>query len=1105
MSESQEVDPLPSAAPLPRGTSKPTRTRQRAKLRRILLFTVVIPAVVLGILFWVGTRVLSPEQMKYRAQAYLSDRLATGFSLGEIQWSWPARIDVQDLVIYSPPGSRYQELVSLPDLSISFNPWLLLGGEAQLTRMEIRGSRLVLERDHLGNLTILDVLRDAVAPIQGPALPGEEAPATTTSMTPPELIISNLRVDTCPETVAHSPDGLQVTSLRLEVSPDDPDLWTLDGTAFDSSVQSIRLDGGGRLSLGDFELALDVEEIQLDQQLRDRIPPALRLVWDRYHPSGKASIHHELMFRDAQPIKNSSMISIHDGSIHLEESDLRIDQLSGQLQITPKVISFRDPLRGSVLGTQAFLRGAIELEALQPGGSELELHLDKLEFEPRIRDVLPPDLQRAWDGFSPSGEFGLRISGGGDTFPPQLTEVSLLLQGVDASSSMYPYPLRNLTGELRYLIDHIELDIAGGLEEEPIQVRGRFDAKSNGNRQIVIEGKSLLLDDRIRTALGDRFSSIYDTYSPSGRTDLRIEIEKVETDEVVDVRVILEPRGASISHRAFPYKIEDLSGIVTIEATQKRVLFQDLAGTHGISKLTLPAGIVEFAPGKTLQMEIPIECTNLVPDEDLLASLPPGVAQRLRSLDILQGGGSLDTVVELRVDQGAPLDIYVRARIQDPIRLRYHKLPYPLVFHEGQVVFSSLEGRIRLDELATDRSQSPIVTVTGEIGPDDGLDRGEGNNETTLLSMNFKVEKGVDDVGLSLTDPDLVSSLPDDLKNFFQVMKLTGNVSGAASVLYRHGIEEDGEPSDVVEYDVEGLLDNGGFDFAIRAEDLSARFELHGGISPGIGHSFSGQLSDGDFRFSRFRAGVPRARPLTFTYGSDHPRILLSDAEENQIPTSWLIDQLPEDRSKLFQAEIGPAQIYGGPLDGFFFVDLSPQGGRFAGESSVSDIDLAQGSELLFKKGGVTGVAAGSVRVQGQVGFPDSILGDGSFSIRNGNLAQVPIVAGVLLNPFEGLNRRNNRIKEADCSFSIHDQLFEFKGMGSIKLKSPSGKILGKGVVGFDKLLHLIMEPQTLGGAPLLSDIANRLLRFRIEGTLDEPEIRTSRKEEADTSSPDKS
>ncbi|HIO65999.1 MAG TPA: AsmA family protein, partial [Planctomycetes bacterium] len=265
MTGSHDIDIPPPAVPLPRGRNKPTRTRLRARLKRYIFFLVVLPLLITTVLFWVGTKVMSPDQMKYRAQALLADRLSTGFSIGDVNWIWPSHIEVSNLVIHSPPGSRYAELIRIKRLNIGLDPWSLILGEVLLDRVEITGSNLVLERDHLGDLTILDVLRDATAPIQGPQLPDADPTSFNASLSPPELIITDLRVDTCPATVAHSPDGLHVSSLRLEVSPDDPDLWVLDGVAFDSSVQSIRLDGGGRLSLGDFELALEVDQIQLNQ------------------------------------------------------------------------------------------------------------------------------------------------------------------------------------------------------------------------------------------------------------------------------------------------------------------------------------------------------------------------------------------------------------------------------------------------------------------------------------------------------------------------------------------------------------------------------------------------------------------------------------------------------------------------------------------------------------------------------------------------------------------------------------------------------------------------------------------------------------------------
>ncbi|MEE2883015.1 MAG: hypothetical protein VYD70_04755 [Planctomycetota bacterium] len=1076
---------------LPKGRKKATKTRLRARYRRILLFIIVIPVLFAGVTFWIGSWVLSPEQMKYRAQALLAERLSTGFVIEDIQWRWPSRILVKNLVIHPPHGSRYAELLRISHLEVGLDPLALLLGKTHIERIEISGSTMTLERDHLGELTILDVMRDSIAPIQGPA-PAYDT-GDTTALSPPELIISDLRVETCPETIAHSPEGLQVSSLRLEVSPDDPQLWNLDGVAFDSSVRSIRLEGGGRLSMGDFELALDIDRIQLDQHLRERIPPALRLIWDNYHPTGIASLKHTLILRDAQPVKNSTELSISQGSLRFQEPNIFVDQLSGKLEITPDAISFRDPLEGKFFGARALLHGEIELEALEPGRSELELAIEGLVFEPRIYDVLPEAIQKIWSKFSPSGEFDLRITAASEQYPPAVEEMRIVLSDVDGSYFDYPYPLRNLQGEIRYFDGQVELDISGGIAGEPIRGRGIFKAEPGGETHLVIEGKSLSLDDRVRTALGDRYSDIFDLYSPQGESDLRIEFERQKTGDPLDLRILLDPRKASFAHKAFPYRVHDLLGRVIIEATQGKVLFQNLTGRHGQSELALPAGLIEFDNGQIARMEIPIESPKLVPDEELVSALPVEVADRLRSLDILKGGGSLDTIVELRIDENTPFDIYVRSRIADPVRLRYHKLPYPLVFHQGQVVFSSTEGRIRLDELKTDPDSSPIVSVSGEIGPDDSTEDLPPSADTTLLSLDLTILDGPDGKGLLLSDEELVQNLPEDLKNFFLKMQLAGSVSGRIGVLYRYQKNELEDPIEIVQYDVQGQLEQGGFDFALRAKELSANFVIHGGIQPGQGHTFSGQLSDGDFRFSRFHATVPPTRTLSFTYGIDHPSLAIQSDVKESSPSQWIIQRLPADRSMLFQAELGPSEIYGGPLNGFFFADLNPNEGVFAGEANLTNVDLSLGSEILFRKKGVRGEAQGSAKVEGIVGSPESVQGDGEFSIRNGKLVTIPLLAGAIINPFEGLNRNNNRIKEADCNFIIHDQIFDFQGLGSIILRSPTGKILGRGTVGFNKNLNLVMEPQTLGGAPLISDIANRLLRFRIRGTLDKPKLNSRR------------
>jgi len=996
--ETESAEP----APLPKGVVKPTRTRQTARRRHRIILFILVPAIFIGVLFWVAERVLSPEQLYLRAQTFLQNSISTGFSVAKVEWQWPASILVEDLVIHSPSGSRLPELIRIGQLAVDLSILGLITGDLEVSRAEIDNSTIVLERDTFGDLTLLAVLRSSTAPLQGPLTYEESRTVVRDSVIkPPELVISNLEVHTCPETVAHSPEGLDISQLRLEVSAEDPELWVMDGVAFDTSVKSIKLDGGGRLSMGDFELVLEVDELTLNDDLRKRIPPALRPVWDKYNPSGIASLKHELFFRDAREIRNSMTVDISRGKLQLSDPDVTLESLTGELTITPDAISFRDPLSGKVFGAEAQLEGEIQLETLEPGASDLRASLKGLAFEPRIYEVLPDGIRKIWDQYNPSGKFDFEIEAIGDEFPPKVSQVLLTLNNTDGNYSLYPYPLRNIDGEIRYTPGLLEIDLEGGLADTPVRARGTFEMIPFGKRHLLIEGFSIPIDDRLRTALGDKIAAYYDKYSPRGTTDLAITMERLKLEEPLDLKVIVKPTHASVSHGSFPYRIDGIRGDIIFDISDRKMLLRKLSGFHGASPVTLEAGYIDLVTG---EMEIPIESPGLVPDEELLSALPNDVESRLRSLDILNGGGALETVVELFRKDNSELGVYVRSRVVEPLQLKYNRLPYPLIFHGGQVIYSSSEKRVRLDDLYTDPGATPVVRVSGEIGPDDSAE--PLGADSTLLAIRLSIDEGLDSVGLSLSDETFVSSLPADPRAFLERMKLTGDVTGTLDVVHQYGLDSSGIEIQSVRYDARGKLRNGGLDFGINAGDLAADFEVHGGIEPGTGHTFSGQLRRFTLDFNNFLATIPEDRTLDFTYGKTHPRLTPRGSAAYHLPTPWVLDRLPVDRTRLFQAEIGPAGIYGGTLDGFFFVDLSDHEGTYAGEILVDDLQLEKGSGSLFGRSNIAGSTRIDTRFAGAVGIEGSTTGNGSFTISNGNLARIPLVAGALINPFEGLNRR---------------------------------------------------------------------------------------------------
>jgi len=1085
----------------PRRIPKATGARRRNRRRKFILVGMVLPLLLFSALAIVGSYVLSPEQLRLRATALLQERLQVEFHLDPVKYSFPSTVIFEGIKISAPAGSRFTQLVDVPLIRLDFAVLPLLLGRTVLKKVEIDGARVYLERDDLGDLTLLKVLREATIPASGPMPePQPEVISTPALLNPPEVIITNLSVETCPETVFKSTSALDVPSVRLEFSKEDPRSYQVSGLAFDPAVEAIHLRGSGKISTGDFQLELTVDRLKLDEQLRERLPQTLAVVWDRYLPTGTATFRHQLILEDSQLLRNAITLELMEGSIQLPQPKVEIRGIRGKVDLTPERLRIVEPLTGIAWGGKASLEGEIDVVGLLPGAGDLRLRIEGVRFEPEVRAALPEKFQAVWDLFSPSGKFDAFFRVQGEEFPPQIQDIRLQLHEVDLVYAGYPYPLRNAEGYLRYQKERVEIRVEGGSKKNPSRVEGFFDTVAKGPMQIRIESDNLPLDDRARTALGTRFTPIWDQYRPSGKADLRIDLRRTDQGAPLAVEVLIEGRGAAISHRDFPYQVEGITGRVHID--NERVTFENLAGSHDGVPVAIENGEVRFAPSEAKRIEVPIRSHALRIDEDLLNILSDPVASKLRSLGLLEATGSLEALVEMRKEPETDFEVFVRADIKEPMLLSYEKLPYPLLFSSGSCLYSSSEGRIRLDRLKTAEDSTPGFEVNAEFGPDDtprpaatGLPE-----ERTLFSAEILITPGPEGRGLDLADPLLIDSLPADPRNFLKGMRLTGDVSAQIEIEYLFGEKLGSEkPYQHVEYDVEATLHNGGFDISLSTRNLNAHLTMHGKQGSDLPHSFSGELRGVEFRFGRFHLTTAEEAPLTFCYGKRHPLIeqakLIRTYDNNEIPGSP--SYLPSDRlvarcaesnvGKLFQASLGPSSLYGGRVDGFFFADLADSG-VFAGEATVSGVDIRKGSADIFGVTGSAGIAQGEIFIGGETHNPKSLSGGGGFRVRNGNFTKIPMIAAIILNPLKGFNHHNNRIKEVDCNFRVEGQSFTVPDWEDLVLMSPSLRILGKGRMGFDTKLNFILEPQTLGGFPLLSELVNRLTRFRLRGTLDSPE-----------------
>ena len=1061
--------------PTPLRAAKPTARRRRFVRRKIFIALVVLPAILLASLAFFGRSFLQSDNLTAIVAEELGREFAVPVAVTKVEFRFPNRVAAYHLSIGSPEGSLFPHLVTVPRISGRLRLWPLLIGRVEMESLRVEGAEVYIERDDQGVCT----LTQAIDPASRAPNPETRNIRPGLDWTPPAVILRNVRVHSCPVSVFESEEPLVIPELVLRYLDDDHAQFTLTARADDPVVAGIHLDGLGNFVTGDLSTTFRVDRLQIDEEFRTRIPKSLRTIWDQYRPTGTADFLHRLVMRAGSIVENRATITLEGGGIEMSDPRISIEQVSGKIEVSPEGVRVIGPLVGHAFGGTAEIRGFIDLTPAGPGGGELGVELEDIHLDDSVRQALPPRLQVEWDRYSPKGVANLSLFADGDEFPPTIHRTHLYLREVEARFRDYPYPLTGLSGTVVVSDGSITVDASGG-EAPAVSITARASTQAGRLLNIEVKLSDLTLGPLVRDSLPPDVRERYDEYDPSGLVDLVVLVGRHPGEDIF-ATVQITARDASIAHAAFPLRVDHVSGKVTISS--ESVSLADFRGVHGDSEVFLEKG--EVVRGEDGHSEIEIIAPRLEIGPVIVAALPPESREVVRGFGLDRvPNGRVDTRVLLTSRGEDPLDVMVTARIVSPVLVHYEEFPYPLEFVQGAVIYDSSESLVHFVDLKTDGSQGPIIEVKGDQSNPD-LD----DPERSLLAISLKVDAGVSGHGIELGEPLLVQSLPPDLKEFSERMQLTGEVTGWVDVRYSSG----GKTHDVVDYQGEVTLADGSVDFGLKLYDIDAGFIVEGGLDADHPHHFTGSIDNGSYRFSRFKIDV--TRPTLFVYGVLHDEIgMQQNADRTDVPgylpTPFFVEALMErDVSKVFQASIGPAQLFGGDLNGFFFVDLA-ENGDFAGEAECEGLNLALGGEDLFGTKEISGIAEGVVQLRGKTRDIDSMNGFGFANVYSARLKKIPALAALFLNPLAGLSDESLHFHKADVKrYVVRNQKIYIENLGDLRLESPVINIHGRGSLGFDGELDLLLEPQTLGGLPIISDLLNTLTRFRLKGKLDDPEV----------------
>lgn len=741
-----------------------------------------------------------------------------------------------------------------------------------------------------------------------------------------------------------------------------------------------------------------------------------------------------------------------------------------------------------------------------------------------IRDVFP-DPSKLPTLVVLGGEIELRLSAIFEHAEPQTVKI--------AGMTMVPI------GGYRY---HFEAEIQHPLYGRWTE-RGELDLDT-GAQRVQLDCLGLRITPQMRSPLIERFRNIYDAYLPGGLCDLHLQIEK-EPKKEPDIRVTLDARDMTFTYKNFPYPSDRITG--EIDFFTDHFVIKNMQGRHGDARLRFDGAAGGYTNESAFDFRIEVDDMPL--DDALRQALDPpnrrvfdsfapkgkvsakgkavraagasareripmtlsfqGVTMKyqefpyeLRNVagEIQVDGNQIvvkratvrdgtldaeirgtignitgDAVVDISIDaQRLPLDGRLRDAIGDEARKIWDlfapggemEVHWRIRKASGAEVTHSALGRCHGNTALYKDLPLPVTELTGDIEMTPGkysLEHLVGKVKGAEVEVHGTVTDAqtslhVDATGLPL-DEEVKSALPPALGDFLRLLKIGGTVSFNSNLTFKKNGQR--------QVDLVCKLMKGYIDTEPRFEDLDGTVTL-------TGYFEKDPELIGFINCSRATVYGKRISDVGASFNTKGTRLNFLNLK---------------------------ASVYGGVLAGRSF-SLDTKTKDFFGEAfTVDRVDLQDfvRDTKSYSDKHMAGKISLELRdLKGNSQDSSTISAKGRMVIRDGQLWDIPIFLKLFtLNPGE-LFKTKNQFDAGVIDYDIRNRKITIDRMA---FTSESVSVVGRGNIGFDGDLHLVLKPRSgplLGldffvlrwAGDLVSFLLDSVVSVEVKGTFDKPEIK---------------
>lgn len=622
----------------------------------------------------------------------------------------------------SEPGGARMEIESV-EVGVDTNP---LGEVGRVRNVSVRGMRLELDLAE-GRFPDLERLLSRRAP---------EADREPEPPPPVEVLDSTLSLR-----LFRDAPPVEFTDVALRLLPEEPDSFevSLSGSMTSPHGDRVTVEGRSDLSKPEFRAVLRIADVPLSPELaRSYSPEAVDFLADIGAKGTARSIAIWAEYPDSHAPAGAEPELV--AGVRIDLTDLRCSMPQLPYPIVGATARVGADLRegGTIdfvlddesVDGDVHVRGTVAGLLEDAPVAEIEVDATDVLVGPVLGRALAPltDARNVWDAFQPSGgradaRVHLVTARPGED---ERLSVDITLRGVGATfvgfeaadgtrERGFPFPMSDLRGSVRLYEGEVTIDgVRARLGDHEIELDGLVVPRKGMAPHIELDLRSseLAFSKDIRDALAvfdPEIAAIYDEYSPAGETALELDVRTGPDLEAPGVRVRLRPLGASAAWAGFPYRVEQVTGLVDIGTGG---VFLELEGARGSTTVGLtgrfPAtdGDAASAPDALLR----VRASDLTIDDELRRAMRHLSASLGRTMDFLGAEGICEVDLTTWRDAGAEDFGYdVRVDLHDG-SIRLENLPLPTRDLAGPV-FVHGEGT---------RSRIEVSAVRGVIenGPD---------------------------------------------------------------------------------------------------------------------------------------------------------------------------------------------------------------------------------------------------------------------------------------------------------------------------------------------------------------------------------------------------